>query len=83
MGAALRTSAAARDAALGAGAPPRLRREHHQEGKGGKGGYSLGGVASRSAARSGGIGIDQKRMKLDLGRRQRPFLFGGGLEEAW
>ena len=31
------TSAAARDAALGAAKPPRLRREHHQEEKDGEG----------------------------------------------
>ena len=36
--AAMSTSAAARDAALGAAKPPRLRREHHQEGKDGEGG---------------------------------------------
>jgi len=33
-----------------------------------KGGYSLGGVASRSAARSGGIGID-RRMVFSWRRR--------------
>ena len=47
-----------------------------------KGGYSHGGVASRSAARLGGIGIDRKRMDLGFGRRRR-LMFGGELEEAW
>jgi len=45
-----------------------------------KGGYSHGGVASRSAARSGGIGIDRKRMDwFSVGGDS--FWFGGGLEE--
>ena len=44
--------------------------------------FSLGGVASRSAARSGGIGIDQKRMDFRFGRRRRPLVLkwaGGSL----
>ena len=41
-----------------------------------KGGYSLGGVASRSAARSGGIGIDRRMV---LSRRRRLLRAG----EAW
>jgi len=54
---------------------PRLRLDHHQEGgleKGG--GYSLDGVASRSAARSGGIGID--RTDSSFGRRRRLLVWG-------
>ena len=46
------------------------------------GGHSLGGVASRSAARSAGIGIDRKRMDLGFGRRQRRLVWrwaGGNL----
>ena len=49
-GAALSTSAAARDAALGAVKPSRLRREHHQEGKDGEGG-GIRLVVSRPGAR--------------------------------
>ena len=45
-----------------------------------KRGYSLGGVASRSAARSGGTGIG--RIDLGFGRRHA-FWFGDRLEEAW
>jgi len=44
-----------------------------------KGGYSLGGVASRSEARSGGIGID-RRMAFS---RRRRLLGWRGAGEAW
>jgi len=44
-----------------------------------KGGYSLGGVASRSAARSGGIRID-RRMAFS---RRRRLLGWRGAGEAW
>jgi len=42
-----------------------------------KGGYSLGGVASRSAARSGGIGLTEKWFSAGGGA----FWVGGGLEK--
>jgi len=45
-----------------------------------KGGYSLGGVASRSAARSGGIGIDRR---VVFSRRRRLLGWRGKGEEAW
>ena len=44
-----------------------------------KGGYSLGGVASRSAARSGGIGIDRRMVSAG----GDAFWVGGGLEKPW
>jgi len=47
-----------------------------------KGGYLLGGVTSRSAVRSGGIGIDRKRMDW-VSAGGDAYWFGGGLEEAW
>ena len=46
------------------------------------GGDSLGGVASRSAARSSGTGIDRKRMELGPGRSRRLLVWkwaGGSL----
>ena len=53
-----------------------------RRGKNGEGGYSLGGVASRSAARSGGIGVDRRRMDLVFDRRRR-LLVWRGTGEAW
>ena len=44
-----------------------------------KRGYSLGGVASRSAPCSGGIGIDRRMV---FSRRRRRWV-GGGAGEAW
>ena len=81
-GAALSTSAAARDAALGAAKPPRLRREHHQEGEVGEG-EVIRLVVSRPGARRAPAASGSTEHEWRVSAGGDAFWFGGGLEEAW